>query len=80
MIRCTALSQAPDGKQRRLSGEPTAGERDDDDQQRDDAERRTEARQQIVARLGALPTCTSVPSARRADTISSSRDPTLPGC
>ena len=47
--------QLADRAKRRLRGEPAAGQRDEDDRQRDQAERRAEAREQIVARLGALP-------------------------
>ena len=46
--------QPANRKERRLRRQPAAGQRDDDDEQRDDAERGAEARQQVVARLGAL--------------------------
>ena len=54
MIRRTACGQPPDRLQRRLRGQPSAGERDDDDRQRDEAERGAKSRQQVVARFGAL--------------------------
>ena len=47
--------QLPDRPKRRLRGQPAAGERDDDDRERHEAERGAEAREQVLARLGALP-------------------------
>ena len=61
--------QAPDRLHSRLCRDPSAGEGDDDDGERHQAERRPEAREDVAARLGALPHLhdRAVTQRRRAD-------------